>query len=179
MRKWLHRIIPSQTEPVPPVAGPQQFHSAEAQLDERRELQALRMELQERDTRIKDLKQEIERLRYRQDQIAQETATARMEALVGELAGPASQVLTQSDLVERQGREVASRDILSVARRMLRALERHGVIFEGAPGTQATFDPSRHTPISGTSQPQPGQPVTIRFAAVIYQGKILYKAIVE
>ncbi len=49
----------------------------------------------------------------------------------------------------------------------------------GQVGEQVSFDPNRHTPISAAIQPQAGQAVTIRFAGATYQGKMIYKAIVE
>ncbi len=90
---------------------------------------------------------------------------------------PASQILTQADLLEKQGKPVQARDVLAVARRMLRALERYGLAFAGQTGEQVFFDPNQHTPINEAAQPQAGQPVTIRFAGVTYQGKMIYKAI--
>jgi molecular chaperone GrpE (heat shock protein) len=149
-----------------------------------KEIQALRMEIEAREGSIANLKQEIERLRLRQEQVIVETVTSRLSGLFGELAAPASQILTQADLLDRQGKPVQARDVLSVARRMVRALERYGVSFTGQAGEQVAFDPNQHTPINGAALPgaalpQPGQPVTVRFAGVAYQGKIIYKAIVE
>jgi molecular chaperone GrpE (heat shock protein) len=148
-------------------------------LSSQSQIQSLRMEREAGEQRIKQLSQEIERLRERQDQMIAETAAARLEALYGELAGPASQVLTQADLLENQGKPVQARDVLAVARRMLRALERHGLVFDGQAGAQVAFDPSRHTPMNNGPVLQPGQMVTMRFAGVLYGGKILYKAVVE
>ena len=144
-----------------------------------KELQSLRVELEARQQTIDHLKQETERLRSRQAQLVGETAQASLDALFGDLAGPAAQILTQADLLERQGKPVQARDVLSVARRMVRALERHGVSFEGEIGQQVAFDPDRHTPISADSAPQPGQPVTVRFSGVVYKGRIIHKGVVE
>lgn len=145
----------------------------------RSQSQSLRMELNAREQRIAALEQELELLHARQDRLVAEMVSARMEALLSDLAGPASQINTQSDLLENQNKPVQARDVLLVARRMVRALERHGLTLEGNLGEQVAFDPNRHTPLNGANQPQPGQPVTIRFVGVAHQGKILYKAIVE
>jgi molecular chaperone GrpE (heat shock protein) len=163
--------VPSaQNPPVDPAVG---------LLGLQKETQALRMDLQISGQTIANLKQENERLRLRQDQVIEETVDSRLSSLFGDLAGPASQILTQADLLEKQGKPVQSRDVLSVARRMVRALERYGVAFTGQVGEQVSFDPNQHTPINEAVQPQPGQLVTIRFAGVTYRGKTIYKAIVE
>lgn len=183
MKKWFSNLLKPARDraagnPLPPdqtgLAG-----QPAGLLDLQKENQSLRMDLESSRGSIAGLKQEIERLRLRQDQVIAETVEARLSGLFGDLAGPASQILTQADLIEKQGRPVQARDVLSVARRMVRALERHGIAFAGQVGEQVTFDPNLHTPINEAAQPQAGQPVTIRFAGVTYQGKTIYKAIVE
>jgi molecular chaperone GrpE (heat shock protein) len=143
------------------------------------EAQRLRMELQARDERIVELKQEIERLQARQDNLVAEVVSVRIADLLGDLAGPVSQIQTQANLLEVQEKPVQARDVLAVAKRVVRAVERHGVVFEGKIGEQIPFDPNRHAPISAGSNLSVGQPVTVRFAGVTYQGKLLYKAVVE
>jgi len=183
MKNWLSNLIHPQREPAAietRVMSANQPVPNEAEiLALEKEAQAMRMEIEAREDIIANLKQEIERLRLRQEQIIAETVTTRLSGLFGELAAPSSQILTQANLIERQGQLVQSRDVLAVARRMVRALERYGVVFAGQVGEQVAFDPDQHTPISGTVLPKPGQPVTIRFTGVSYQGKTLYKAIVE
>ncbi len=183
MKNWFSNILkPSRDRaagnPVAPVPS-----SLAGQPDDllglQKEAQALRMDLESSRQSIASLKQEIERLRLRQEQVIAETVDSRLSGLFGELAGPASQILTQADLLENQGKPVQARDVLSVARRMLRALERHGFAFAGQVGEQVAFDPNRHTPMNQAVQPQAGQPVTVRFAGVTYQGKTIYKAIIE
>lgn len=192
MKNWLARIIHPDRESAALVAGAAASSDASASTDAasssndgevtllqlQKETQALRMELDAREQSITALKQEIERLRLRQDQLVAETVASRLGGLFNDLAGPASQILTQADLLERQDRPVQARDVLSVARRMVRALERYGVSFDGQAGEQVTFDPNRHTPAGGAALSS-GKVVTVRFAGVLYQGKVIYKAIVE
>lgn len=173
MMNWLKNIFQRETPPAPPVISESEV------LVLQKEAQALRMEMQARDESIAKLKQEIERQRARQEQIINETVNTRLVTIFTDLAAPASQILTQADLLENQGKPVQARDVLSVARRMVRTLERHGMVFDGNIGSQAAFDPDRHTPMNASTTPQDGQPVTIRFAGVAYQGKTIYKAIVE
>lgn len=186
MKKWLASLFhPSPPSPasaeavtISPGAPAETSQSGEV-LALQKEVQALRLELDTRQRTVENLRQEVERLRLRQEQVVAETVEARLGSLFGDLAGPASQILTQADLIERQERPVQARDVLSVARRMVRALERYGVAFIGKPGEQVAFDPNHHTPINASLVPEAGQPVTVRFAEVTYQGKTIYKAIVE
>ncbi len=187
MKNWFANLINPRHEPAAGetalpesvTLGHQAASNQADMLAMQKQLQALRMEIEARDSSIAGLKQEIERLRLRQEQVIAETVTARLTGLFSELAAPSSQILTQADLFERQGKPVQARDVLAVARRMVRALERYGVAFAGQVGEQVAYDPNQHTPISGAAIPQPGQAVTIRFAGVMYEGKTIYKAVVE
>lgn len=154
-------------------------HSGEDPLAQQSEAQRLRLDLHARDERIAELEQEVERLQARQDSRVAEAADVQIADLLSDLAGPASQILTQTNLLEVQEAPVQARDVLAVAKRVVRAVERHGAVFEGKIGEQISFDPNRHTPMSASSHPGAGQPVTVRFVGVTYQGKILYKAVVE
>jgi molecular chaperone GrpE (heat shock protein) len=180
MKNWLTNLLnPRRGSTIPNPVTPGAAAADGDDLALQKEYQLLRMDLAARDQSVANLKQEIERLRMRQDQLITETIDARLGSLFNDLAGPASQILTQADLLEKQGKPVQARDVLSVARRMVRALERYGVGFAGQVGEQVSFDPNHHTPISGAAIPQPGQAVTVRFPGVTYQGKTIYKAIVE
>lgn len=142
------------------------------------EIQSLRMDLEAAQAQSGRLKQEIDRLRSQQAEILELTLTARLEALFTEMSGPASQILTQAELVEKQGKPVQIADVLSIAKRMVRAMERNGLVIVAKPGDQVLFDPNKHTPIN-QNLVEIGQPVTVRFAGMSYGGKMIYKAIVE
>lgn len=192
MKNWMQRIFSPDAKTKLPVeagtaastegsASTEGFASATAPdpLNALSQIRSLQMELDARDQHIAHLTGEIERLKERQETIVEETVQSRTEALLSDLSASASQVLTQSDLLESQGKPVQARDILAVARRMVRALERHGMTIEGQVGGQAAFDPNRHTLMNSGAAILPGAPVTIRFVAVSYRGKILHKALVE
>lgn len=181
MKNWLTNLFGSRSSAADSAAAATATAADQAErlLGLQKEAQSLRIELDARDRSLANLKQELERQRARQDQVVLETVTARMEGLLSDLAGPASQILTQADLLENQAKPVQARDVLSVARRMVRAVERHGLTFEGKIGEPEVFDPNRHTPINNSAALQPGQPVTVRFVGASYQGKIIYKAVVE
>lgn len=144
-----------------------------------REIQSLRLDLKARDEQLAHLKQEVERLRSRQEQLVNETTEMRLEALFNDLAAPAAQMITQAELLENQNKPVQPRDLAAVGRRLVRALERHGLRMEGQVGQQTEFDPNRHQAMNAETSPQLGQPVTIRFVGMAYRGKIIYKALVE
>ncbi len=194
MRNWLAnrlglRRAATGPDPIPPIerisgtATPDGVTSGNpeelASLRIEQEVQSLRIELQEREETIKKMRQEIDRLRSRQDDNLAERLKNQLSALFGDLSTPASQVLTQAYLLEEAQKPVAARDVLFVARRIIRALEQHGLVFEGKVGDQVPFDPNRHTPIGADVRPQSGQPVTIRFVGTSYAGKIITKAGVE
>ncbi len=173
MLKWLRSIF--NPNPPQPAAAVDET----GLLDLQRENQSLRLSLKEKEESLQRLKGEVERLRAGQSQQLNENLTARLAGLFGDVAAPASQLRTQADLLEKQGKPVQARDVLSVAQRLLRALERHGLAFDGQVGAETIFDPNQHTPLQSTGALQPGQPVRIRFSGVTYQGRRLYKAIVE
>ena len=175
MKKRLQRWFASEkTETDLPAA-----EQAPSTVEVESAMQALRMELEAREERITRLTQELERMRERQDALVVETVAARLESLIGELAAPASQVRTQAYLAQEQNKPVQAQDVLAVARRMIRALERHGLEFEGEIGALVSYDPNRHTPINTGAAPRSGGRVTVRFSGVRYGGKMIYKAIVE
>ena len=147
MKNWLTNLFSQHPKPSD---SPRQ--ASDELLDIQKEVQTLRIELESSEQMVMNLKQEIERLRSRQDQLLQETVDLPIRSLFNDLAAPASQILTQADLLENQGKPVQARDILSVARRMIRALERQGVSFEGQVGEQVPFDPNRHTPLTLPAQ---------------------------
>jgi molecular chaperone GrpE (heat shock protein) len=176
--KWLTRKNPSAPDTALPATTPA-IAGEETSLAYQKEMAALRLDLQASEQKIQTLRQEVERLQSRQEQILQETVALKLETLMKDLAAPASQILTQADLLENQGKAVQARDVLTVARRMVRALERAGVTFVEPVGQQVAFDPNQHTPISASTPLQAGQPAVVRFAGVSFQGKLITKAIVE
>jgi len=178
MRNWFANLFsPRRRIPATDLPNAQQIESLTLTKDH--EIQSLKLDLRERDETIQKLRQEIERLQARQEETIAEHLEKRMGALFSDLASPASQILTQEFLLEKEQKPIQARDVLIVARRIVRSLERHGLVFEGKAGEQTAFDPNRHTPIAAGDHPQAGQPVTVRFAGTSYAGRIITKAGVE
>ncbi|MBN1954048.1 MAG: nucleotide exchange factor GrpE [Anaerolineae bacterium] len=142
------------------------------------ELQRLRLELQERERSLAQLQAELERQRGGAGARLAESVQAQVMALLGDVAAPAAQLLTQAHLHE-QGRPLQAGDVLAVARRLLRALEDHGLTVEGQVGQIVPFDPDHHEPLRAEVSPRPGQDVVVRFVGLAHQGQLLRRAGVE
>ncbi len=100
--------------------------------DPEREVQALRLELQERDREIAVLKADAERLRRAESGRISTAVRAERERLLADAAGPMAQLLTPTHLLEVDGKTVAARDVLAVARRLVRLLEDEGFLEQSA-----------------------------------------------
>ena len=171
MSNWLTRLFrPARKTPV---------KGDERALELERGLQALRIELAERDQTITRLKADLERDRSAGQALIAESVQSRIERLFSELATPVSQLMTQAYLLETEGKPVQARDVLSVARRFIRPLEDLGLSIEGQVGATVAFDPNRHEPLSHATDLRPGEPVKIKLVGIAGQGKILRRAGVE
>lgn len=172
MFKWLTNLFNRQL-------GDERADRNHPTLALEREVQTLRLDLDEKDRAIARLQADLDRQRDGADAQVEQVAQARMERLFADVAAPVAQLLTQAHLVEVEGRPVQARDILSVARRLVRALEDQGLTLEESVGESAPFDPARHEPLSAHNDLQPGQPALVRFVGVAYRGRRLRKAGVE
>jgi molecular chaperone GrpE (heat shock protein) len=141
-----------------------------------RELQELRLKLQERDQAISRLQQELEWQRSGASARLDQAVQAQLEQLLTDAAGPVTQLATQAYLLEVESKPVQARDILVVAKRLVHLLEDHGLTLAGQVGQTAGFDPNQHEPLQSEVSLRVGQPVVIRFAGVTYRGKLLRKA---
>lgn len=169
MPGWLNRLLGPKEGAAP---------AGDRLLDADREVQALRLELAEQDRALAGLKEELERRRAGESARVAEALAGRLEALAGNAAGPAVQIVTLAHL-EEEGKPVAAKDALSLARRLVRALEDQGMALEGRIGEQVPFDPNRHEPLSAETALAPGAPAVIRVPGVSIQGKVVRKASVE
>ncbi len=71
------------------------------------------------------------------------------------------------------------KDVLVVAKRLIRALEDNGLTLTGNVGESVSFDSNLHDPLSDHISLTPGVPVVVKFVGVSYQGKVICKAGVE
>jgi molecular chaperone GrpE (heat shock protein) len=167
MPAWLDRLM-----------GRSDGTDAEGRLALKREAQELRLRLEERSRQLAALQNERERQQAGEEARVAEAVQAKVERLLAEAAAPATQLLTQAHLLEAEGKPVQARDVLAVARRLVRVLEEEGLTLDGRPGERVAFDPNRHAPLAGGA-PAPGAAVVVRFAGAGYRGRVLRKAGVE
>src|SRR5262245_43602205 len=119
----------------------------DAVFDHKREVQSLHLELQERERLIAALKGDLERLRRGEGGRIEEAVRDHQDHFLAEAAAPAAQLLTQAHLLEVEGKPVQARDVLALARRLIRLLEDEGLTAEGRVGDTVLFDPNRHEPL--------------------------------
>lgn len=130
------------------------------------EVQALRLELAERDQTIERLMNELSRARA-------DALNGEAERLRAGIATPLVQLATQSQI---DGVDAAS--VLAVARSLVRAAEDEGFELIGRVGQVEPYDPTRHEPL-GDPTPSTGEPVVVRFVGLSYGGEMLRAAAVE
>ena len=153
----------------------------QAPIDERglaleRELQSLRLELAEQHQLVANLKGELQRQRSAEEARLADTVRAQVERLLTNAATPVAHLLTQAYLLERDGKPIQAQDVLTVARRLVRVLEDHGLTLEGSVGETLPFDPNLHEPLSTEAALQPGEPVVIKFVGASYGSTVLRKS---
>jgi molecular chaperone GrpE len=153
--------------------------SEEALLNAGSEAQRLRVELAERDRVIATLKQDLERLRADEKGRVEEIVGAQVEKLMSAAAAPVAQLLTQTYLAEIEGKPVQAKDVLAVAKRIIRALEDDGLSLVGGVGESVSFDPNYHQPLSSRADLKPGDPAVVKVVGVSYAGRVLRKASVD
>lgn len=147
-------------------------------LESEKEIQNLRLELTERDRLIDRLKQQLEQQRTSENNNINSAVQNQIEQLLTDTAAPVTQLLTQAHLLE-QGKPVQAKDVLLVAKRLIRTLEDNGLTIVGQIGETVSFDCNLHEPLSANSEVSPGVEVVVRFAGVSYRGKVIRKAGVE
>jgi len=105
------------------------------------EIQGLRLELGERERAVASLRTELERQRKAEGGRVGEAVESQKERLMRDLGPPAAQVVTQAHLLEVDGRPVQARDVLALAKRLVRVLEDHGMTLEGKVGEAVPMTP--------------------------------------
>ena len=160
------------------ISQTHQPQSNEKLLTLERELQNLRLELTERDQLIDKLKQQLEQQRTSENNNIDSAVQNQIEQLLTDTAAPVTQLLTQAHLLE-QGKPVQAKDVLLVAKRLIRTLEDNGLTIVSQVGETVSFDSNLHEPLSASTEVSLGAEIVVRFAGVSYQGKVIRKAGVE
>ncbi len=173
MWTWLRRLF-CGTEVAPECSA-----SDKHVLMLKREIQALKLELEEREHLIGRLKADVERHRSGETQRVEAVVGEGWERMVTDAATPLTQLMTQAHLLEVTGKPVQAADVLSVAKRLMRVFENEGVGWEGTVGATLLFDSDRHEPLGTDGDLVSGEPVMVRFVGVRYREQVLRKARVE
>ena len=166
MLKWLKQVF-KQSSP-----------ENEKLLTLEKEIQNLRLELTEHDQLIDKLKQQLEQQRTSENNNIDSAVQNQIEQLLTDTAASVTQLLTQAHLLE-QGKPVQAKDVLLVAKRLIRSLEDNGLTIVSQVGETVSFDSNLHEPLSASSEISSSAEVVVRFAGVSYQGKVIRKAGVE
>jgi molecular chaperone GrpE (heat shock protein) len=132
--------------------------STQPQEDERlltleRQIQNLRLELAERNQIVDKLKQELERQRTSESDHITTAVQTQVEQLLTDATAPVTQLLTQAYLLEVEGKLVQAKDVLVVAKRLIRALEDNGLTLTNKVGETVPFDSNLHDPLSDLTFP--------------------------
>jgi len=141
------------------------------------EAQSLRLNMEEKNRKIANLRGEIERLREGEEARITQAVRGQVEELITDAASPIVQLLTQGRLLET-GKDIQVKDVLFVAQRLLRLLEDMGLeIYSGA-GETLEYNPSLHEPFGGATITL-GKRVVVVFPGIRYSGKVVRKAAVS
>lgn len=143
----------------------------------RRDAQALRVDLAERDEQVRRLRAEVEYLRAGEEARTQAALDSLLESLFTGLASPASQLLAQAHILA-QGGELRARDVVLVGQQLVDTLEDHGMTALGRAGEETLYDEALHQPLDDTRL-APGARVTVRFPGFRFRGRVVRKAMVQ
>jgi molecular chaperone GrpE (heat shock protein) len=149
------------------------------QIDQDREIQRLRLELAEKDKTNQRLAEELERSHFSTTEQVRERVHDQIEKTLMEASQPVAMLATQAYLLEKQGKPVQARDILTVAKKLVRAVESLGLSVVGEVGETTSYNPNYHSVSTAAATINPGDQVRIQLVGTQFQGKILRKASVE
>lgn len=138
------------------------------------QIQALKLELSEREKSIDEFKSQLSLQAKKQEETLESMLVAQMEPLLKDISGPLSQLATQAHLSNQ--RQLQVKDVISVSMRLVKGLEDFGLRLEGTIGEIVNFDSSKHEGLSLQDDPPcEGSPVQITMPGVSYENKLLKK----
>ena len=137
----------------------------------------LELDLRERDSDIRRLRQEYERSAQQAQRDQAGAAAAGVDALARSLAPLFSQLATMQALAE-SGRAVRAEDVLKLFSKVEAGLRESGLERIGTVGGTCVFDTRLHQRLSGADVAD-GDAVVVRFVGYRLRGNILLKAMVS
>ncbi|MDP2708205.1 MAG: hypothetical protein Q8O70_11990 [Burkholderiales bacterium] len=138
---------------------------------------ALELDLRERDSDIRRLRQEYERSAQQAQREQAGAAAAGVDALARTLAPLFSQLATMQALAY-SGRTVRAEDVLKLFSKVEAGLRESGLERIGTVGDACGFDTRLHQRMSGADVAD-GDAVVVRFVGYRLRGNILLKAMVS
>jgi len=138
---------------------------------------ALELDLRERDSDIRRLRQEYERVAQQAQREQAGAAAAGVDALARSLAPLFSQLATMQALAD-SGRAVRAEDVLKLFGKVEAGLRESGLERIGTVGDTCGFDTRLHQRMSGADVAD-GDAVVVRFVGYRLRGDILLKAMVS
>ncbi len=166
---WALLIGVAVAPPAPPAD--------DARLAAESAVAGLRLQVQEAEQRLASLRRELEAEKSGRADAIQAAVASHMEPALADAASFIGQLALQASLIE-QGKPVAARDVMALARNLSRAFEKLGLIPLAAVGETASFNPDLHQPLGGSS-PLAGSPVVVKIPGCRLAQKIVRKSLVE
>ena len=140
-------------------------------------LRARDLDLDDAQKAIEQLQADIARVREEQKSLVAAYVDNALEKTMRDIAVPLTQLATQTNLHEVQGKSVNLKDVFNVVKRLNKVLESAGVTLDGTVGDRLPFDQNRHELLS--AEQSHSTRVRVLIAGVAFRGKIIKKAAVE
>jgi molecular chaperone GrpE (heat shock protein) len=143
------------------------------------ELQQLRLELQQAQQDVNQLKTDLSRQYQQHGDILTEKLQVQLESILTPLASPLAQLLTQQYLIETKEKDLRVKDLLATSRRIWQALAPFGLEALETIDDVVEFAPDRHQSLNHTANLRLGEQVRIRIPGIAIKGKVLKAAAVD
>jgi len=171
-------MSPKKAKLQEPIAGKKPERN-EKLLEFERELQSVRLELDEHKQLLKAARQDLELHTRQSETEASQSVYEHLEKLFQEIAGPAAQLVTQDHILNVQGKSLKAADIQAVSNRLIRVLQDYGLEIRETIGETVVFDKNLHQSLSSEEEIKDGEQVIVRMCGVSYRGKVLRLAAVS
>jgi molecular chaperone GrpE (heat shock protein) len=143
-----------------------------------RDLQSVRLELEETKLLLNATRHDLDLLGRQSDATRAHDVRGQFEKLFQALAGPATQLMAQNYMLNVRGKALKAQDIQASCNRLLGILQNHGLEIQGSIDETVHFDQNFHEPLALGEAVKDGDEVVIRMSGISYHGKVLRRAAV-
>lgn len=147
--------------------------------DLERELQILRLELEEKERRLHSAEHDLSVHASNAKFQIISSIQAQLKQLFTEVGGPVVQIITQHHLSSIEGKTLNAKDVLAVSNRLVACLKNHGLATIGVMGETLDFDPSLHETMSMEDEIKKGDQVIVRMVGLSFDGQTLRRIMVS